>query len=50
MWGLPGAIVDLGTGASYKPDHRHNPAIEKMSDKNLAFTVDYEGCDTGSSN
>jgi hypothetical protein len=21
--------VDLGTGASYKPDHKNNPAIQK---------------------
>jgi len=43
-WGLVGIAIDLGTGASYKPDHKSNPAIEKMSDKNFAFTVDYSGC------
>jgi hypothetical protein len=43
-WGLLGAVIDLGTGASYKPDHRHDHAIQKMSDKNFAFTVDYSGC------
>ena len=45
-WGLVGIIVDLGTGATYKPDHKGNPAIEKMSDKNYLFTVDYSGCPT----
>jgi hypothetical protein len=44
MWGLVGVAVDLGTGASYKPDHKSNPAIEKMSDKNYTFTIDYPGC------
>lgn len=43
-WGLVGAVIDLGTGASYKPDHKNNPAIEKMSSKNFTFTVDYSGC------
>jgi hypothetical protein len=46
MWGLVGVAVDLGTGASYKPDHISDPAIEKMSDKNFIFTVDYSGCAT----
>lgn len=44
MWGLVGIAIDLGTGASYKPDHVSNPAIEKMSDKNFVFTVDYSSC------
>ncbi len=44
MWGLVGVAVDLGTGASYKPDHNHNPAIQKLSDKNFLFTVDYSEC------
>jgi hypothetical protein len=48
MWGLVGVAVDLGTGASYKPDHIHNPSIEKMSDKNFIFTVDYSECPSGS--
>jgi hypothetical protein len=43
-WGLVGIAIDLGTGASYKPDHKSNPAIEKMSDKNFIFTVDYSDC------
>ena len=43
-WGLVGIAIDLGTGASYKPDHKSNPSIQKMSDKNFTFTVDYSGC------
>ncbi len=43
-WGLVGIAIDLGTGASYKPDHTSNPAIQRMSDKNYNFTVDYSGC------
>ena len=39
-WGIIGIGVDLGTGASYKPDHRNNPSITKMSDKDYRFTVD----------
>jgi hypothetical protein len=43
-WGLLGAVVDLGTGASFKPDHKSDPSIQKMSTKNFLFTVDYSGC------
>jgi hypothetical protein len=43
-WGLVGIAIDLGTGASYKPDHKSNPAIEKMNGKNFIFTVDYSDC------
>ena len=43
-WGLVGVAVDLGTGASYKPDHVNNPNIKRLSDKNFVFTVDYSGC------
>lgn len=43
-WGLVGILVDLGTGASYKPDHKSNPAIQQMSTKNFLFAVDYSGC------
>lgn len=49
MWGLVGIAVDLGTGASYKPDHASNPAIQRMSDKNFTFLVDYAGCPTDES-
>jgi hypothetical protein len=43
-WGLIGIGVDLGTGASYKPDHKSNPAIQKVSDKKYTFNVDYSDC------
>jgi hypothetical protein len=43
-WGLVGIAIDLGTGASYKPDHKSDPAIQKMSEKSFTFTVDYSGC------
>ena len=43
-WGIIGIGVDLGTGASYKPDHKHDSGIEKLSDKNYNFTVDYSEC------
>ncbi|MCA6369052.1 MAG: hypothetical protein IM631_19180 [Cytophagales bacterium] len=43
-WGLIGVAVDLGTGASYKPDHKSNPAIQRLSDKNYSFNVEYTGC------
>ncbi|SEA75630.1 hypothetical protein SAMN05443667_10892 [Flavobacterium gillisiae] len=43
-WGLLGIGVDLGTGASYKPDHKNNPAIQKVSDKKYTFNVDYSDC------
>ncbi len=43
-WGVIGLGIDLGTGASYKPDHRHDDAIEKMNDKDYKFTVDYSDC------
>ena len=42
-FGLIGLVVDLGTGASYKPD-RKNPAIEKNSTKDFTFTVDGPNC------
>lgn len=43
-WGLIGLGVDLGTGASYKPDHKNNPAIKKESTKNYTFSIDYPEC------
>lgn len=44
MWGLVGLVVDGATGACYKPDHKNNPNIQKLSDKNYLFTVDYSEC------
>ncbi len=43
-WGLIGIAVDLGTGASYKPDHRNDANIQRLSDKSYNFTVDYSEC------
>ena len=43
-WGIIGIGVDLGTGAAYKPAHNSNPNIQKLSDKNYNFTVDYSEC------
>jgi hypothetical protein len=44
MWGALGVLVDLGTGASFKPAHNTDPNIVKMNDKNYHFIVNYEGC------
>lgn len=43
-WGLLGIIVDLGSGASYKPDHKSNPNVKKESTKDYSFTVDAPVC------
>lgn len=43
-WGILGLGIDLGTGASYKPDHKNNPAVQKVSDKKYNFNVDYSDC------
>ncbi|RZJ27217.1 MAG: hypothetical protein EOO48_12380 [Flavobacterium sp.] len=43
-WGIVGIVVDLATGASYKPDHRHNPDIKKISDKTYEFDVPSTPC------
>jgi hypothetical protein len=32
-----GMGVDLGAGAAYKPDHRNNPAVQKLLIKNTLF-------------
>lgn len=39
LW-VVGIAVDLGTGAAYKPDHKGNPNIQKLSTKKFSFTVD----------
>lgn len=43
-FGILGLGVDLGTGAAYKPDHKNNTAIQKVSDKKYTFNVDYSDC------
>lgn len=45
-WGILGGLIDVGTGAAYKPDHINNPSIEKVGIKNFIFKVDYEDCPT----
>lgn len=41
-WGIL-SLIDLGTGASYKPD-RKDPAIKQESTKDFTFTVDGPAC------
>jgi hypothetical protein len=43
-WGLPGLIIDLSTGASFKPEHRLDPTVSRIDIKNFAFTVNYDEC------
>ena len=43
-WGIIGAGVDLGTGAAFKPDHKNNKAVERLSDKMYSFNIDYSEC------
>ena len=43
-FGLVGIAVDLGTGASYKPDHKGNPNIKKIDNKMFEFTANYADC------
>lgn len=43
-WGLIGVAIDLGTGASYKPNHVNDKAIEKVTDKDYVFRIDYSEC------
>lgn len=43
-WGLLGILVDLATGASFKPDHKSNPSVKKESTKDFTFTVDGPVC------
>lgn len=42
-WGILGIAVDLGTGASYKPDHRHDNSVEKINDKDYRFSIQTAG-------
>ena len=39
-FGFIGVAVDLGAGASYKPDHKRNPNVKKETNKNFTFNVD----------
>ncbi|HLA56014.1 MAG TPA: hypothetical protein VK623_07930 [Flavobacterium sp.] len=38
-FGIVGIAVDLGTGAAYKPDHKHDKNIKKTDTKDFTFTV-----------
>jgi hypothetical protein len=42
-WGLLGIAVDLGTGASYKPDHKNNHNVERINDKEYKFSIESAG-------
>lgn len=43
-WGIAGGVIDLASGASFKPDHIRDPAINRLSPKSYVFIVDYTGC------
>lgn len=43
-FGLIGLAVDLGTGASYKPNHKSDPAVQKVSTKDYTFTIELPAC------
>lgn len=44
-WGLLGLGVDLGTGASYRPDLDRYPTVTKRLDmNNYAYFIDYPNC------
>ena len=43
-FGLVGLGIDLGTGAAYKPDHKNDPNVKKISNKDFEFKMDYTEC------
>lgn len=43
-WGIIGALVDVGTGASFKPDHLNQAEVYRLSTKSFMFKVDYDAC------
>ena len=43
-WGIIGLGIDLGTGAAYKPDHKGNSNIQKLSTKKFNIDADYSKC------
>ncbi len=43
-WGLIGLIVDLASGASYKPEHKKNTSVEKIDDKKYNFNIEALDC------
>ncbi|MCE7864271.1 MAG: hypothetical protein HWD62_02090 [Cyclobacteriaceae bacterium] len=48
LFGYAGIAVDLYTGASFKPDHKRDSAIQKISRKNYVFLIDYKSCPSDS--
>lgn len=44
-WGVTGLLVDIASGAAYKPRHRKVPEVEKLTTKNFLFTIEYTDCD-----
>ena len=44
LFGYAGIAVDLYTGASFKPDHKQDSTILKISRKNYVFLIDYKSC------
>lgn len=37
-------IIGMIVGVLYKPDHINNNEIEKITDKDYVFTIDYSEC------
>ncbi|MEL7002651.1 MAG: hypothetical protein AAFN93_07925 [Bacteroidota bacterium] len=44
-WGLLGIVIDIASGASFKPNHASNPDIEKVNDKNFNFYINLYDCE-----
>jgi len=42
--GIIGLGVDFGTGAAYKPDHKNDKEIDRISTKDFSFNVEYPNC------
>ena len=43
-WGLAGLIVDIATGAAYKPNYNIHPEVKKVDLKNFDITIDNKNC------
>jgi hypothetical protein len=44
-WGVIGALVDVATGASFKPDHRNQAEVSRLNIKRFMFKVNYDVCE-----
>lgn len=42
--GILGVIIDVSTGAVHKLDHKNDPAVTKITEKNYDIVVDYTDC------